>query len=188
MDIKFIIYIVTGILIILLSSVTLIKLTRDKQNIFSRNVFIAILVITICALSYYLITRTQQKECEECEECEKCEEDTFKNLPPEQTKQTIKEIMGFIAQKYINQQKEKMIKRGVDPSTLSWLKKCYTDDSNIDLLYHTCPYYKLTLEQLNKDLIEEMKNKEANPKDMIYINMWRYVLQNICYTTSQKYQ
>ena len=73
-------------------------------------------------------------------------------------------------------------------SDYDWLKKCYTDDNNVDLLYYTCPYYKLTLEQLNKYLIEEMKNDEANPKDMMYINMWKYILQNVCYTTSQKYQ
>ena len=166
-------------MIILLSSITIFRISKNKQDIFSRNIFIAILVITIFALCYYLITRNQQKECE------KCEENIFQNLPPEQTKQTIKEIMRFIVQKHINYQKEK---RGKNPSDYDWLKKCYTDDNNVDLLYYICPYYKLTLEQLNKDLIEEMKNDEANPKDMMYINMWKYILQNVCYTTSQKYQ
>jgi hypothetical protein len=169
MDIKFIIYIITGILIILLSSITIFKISKDKQNIFSRNVFIAILVITIFALCYYLITRNQQKEPKECEE------NIFQNLPPEQTKQTIKELMQFIGEKVGK------------TYNMTWLKKCYRDDDNVDLLYHTCPHYKLTLEQLNKDLIEEMKNSEANPKDMIYINDWNQYLQNICLVNQAKY-
>jgi hypothetical protein len=175
MDIKFIIYIITGILIILLSSITIFKISKDKQNIFSRNIFIAILVITIFALCYYLITRNQQKEPKECEESEKCEENIFQNLPPEQTKQTIKELMQFIGEKIGT-------KYG-----MPWLKKCYRDDDNVDLLFHTCPHYKLTLEQLNKDLIEEMKNSEANPKDMRYINDWYQYLQNICLVNQAKY-
>lgn len=91
-------------MIILLSSITIFRISKNNQDIFSRNVFIAILVITIFALCYYLITRNQQKECEKCE---KCEENIFQNLPPEQTKQTIKEIMRFIVQKHINYQREK---------------------------------------------------------------------------------
>ena len=77
--------------------------------------------------------------------------------------------MQFIVQKHINYQKEK---RGKNPSDYDWLKKCYADDNNVDLLYYTCPYYKLTLEQLNKDLIEEMKNDEANPKKY---DVYKYV-------------
>ena len=178
MDIKFIIYIVTGILIILLSSITLIKLTRDKQNIFSRNVFIAILVITICALSYYLITRNQQKECEECE---KCEESIFKNVPPEQTKRTIKELMEFIAKKQI---------KASGPtwsSQYEWLNQCMTDDNYIDLLYHTCPYYKLTLEQLNKDLLAQKRGDEVNPTEMPYLAEWTTLITGICVNNRTKY-
>jgi len=174
MDIKFIIYIVTGILIILLSSITLIKLTRDKQNIFSRNVFIAILVITICALSYYLITRNQQKECE------KCEESIFKNLPPEQTKRTIKELMEFIAKKQIKAY-------GTWSSKHEWLNQCMTDDNYIDLLYNTCPYYKLTLEQLNKDLLAQKRDDEVNPTEMPYLAEWTTIITGICINNQAKY-
>ena len=171
MNIDHIVYIITGILIILLSCITIFRISKKRNsNIFSRNVLIIILIIATGTLIYYFLNRDKEKE--KCPPPPESKDVEWADLPKKDTMEILTSYQNLIGEKQMNS----------GEASESHVK-CLKSQKVLNMLYYLLPTLNISLKDIARYHRDELSNPdEINPNETIAQANIQSLSDTYCYS------